>query len=152
MMLVSVTRLRVRSYIDMPAFLWMTLRTRRQIMRTPGFLGGRLLIDNLRTYWTLTSWENEKAMKTFRGSAAHAEAMPKLAEWCDEAAYAHWIATGDSIPEWMEAYERLVNEGRLSRVDRPSQDHLSKHFPMPRLKPLIENNLKPIAVSAKSAA
>jgi len=127
----------------------MTLLAQRQIRRAPGFLGGRLLIDNLHTYWTLTAWQDEKAMKAFRGAGAHSRVMPKLVAWCDEAAYTHWMAA-DSIPEWPEAYERLVSDGRLSRVAQPSQDHTSRRFPKPRLQPLIGQNLKPTARSERS--
>jgi Domain of unknown function (DUF3291) len=141
-MLASVTRLRVRSFLNLPAFLWMTFRARRQTIRAPGFLGGALLIDNVKTYWTLTTWEDEKTMKTFRGSGAHARVMPKLAEWCDEAAYAHWSMTDEAIPNWPEAYERLLSEGRLSRVSRPSPGHAAREFPKPRLQPMIGQTLK----------
>jgi hypothetical protein len=91
---------------------------------------GRLLVDNLHTYWTLTVLEDEKTMKAFLGSGAHSSVIPKLVEWCDQAAYAHWIADL-LIPSWPEAYERLVSEGRLSRVARPSQDHESRCFRKP---------------------
>jgi Domain of unknown function (DUF3291) len=147
-MLASVTRLRVRSFLNLPAFLWRTFLVRRQTTHAPGFIGGRLLIDNLHTYWTLTVWEDEKSMKAFRGSGMHGGVMLKLAEWCDEAAYAHWIADR-LIPSWPEAYERLVSEGRLSRVARPSQDHKSQCFRKPRLQPLIGVNLKPAQVRRK---
>lgn len=150
-MLASVTRLRVRSFRYLPAFLWMTFLVQRQTSRAPGFLGGRLLIDNLHTYWTLTVWESEKAMKAFRGSDAHARVMPKLTEWCDEAAYTHW-KVDDSIPEWPDAYNQLVNDSHLSRVTHPSQDHMSQHFSKPRLKPLIGQNLKPGVMSHRPAA
>jgi len=43
--------------------------------------------------------------------------MSRLAEWCDEAAYAHWAPNGDLVPSWPEAYEHLVSEG-LCRVCR----------------------------------
>jgi hypothetical protein len=151
-MLASVTRLRVRSLLNLPAFLRMTFLVLRQTARAPGFLGGRLLVDNLHTYWTLTAWENEKAMKAFRGSGAHARVMPMLVEWCDEAAYTHWITADDSLPEWPEAYNRLVIEGKLSRVARPSLDHNARRFPKPRLQPLIGQNLKPARIPGKSAA
>lgn len=130
----------------------MTFLVQRQTVRAAGFAGGRLLLDNLRTYWTLTVWEDEKSMKAFRGSAAHAAVMPKLAEWCDEAAYAHWAAADRSIPGWLEAHERLVSEGRLSRVARPSQDHESRRFRSPRLQPLIQLNLKATAMRGESAS
>ena len=88
--LASVTRLRVRGILYLPAFLWYTFRSQRQVIRAPGFAGGRLLVDAHWTFWTLTVWESEKAMKAFRGSGAHSQVMPRLPKWCDEAAYAHW--------------------------------------------------------------
>lgn len=66
-----------------------------------------------------------------------------LPEWCNEAAYGHWAQTGDPIPTWEEAYERLVAEGRLSRVAHPTQEHSERKFAKPRLKPLIGADIKP---------
>ena len=122
-MLASVTRLRVGSVRFLPAFVWKTFLTQRQVVRAPGFSGGRLLIDAGRTFWTLTAWENERAMKAFRGSGPHAKVMPRLVQWCDEAAYAHWVANGDSVPSWPEAYEHLVSEG----------SYLVWHIPLPAI-------------------
>lgn len=141
-MLASVTRLRVRSMRYLPAFLWTTFLAQRQVLRAPGFHGGRLLIDAGRTFWTLTVWESESAMKGFRGSGPHAKVMPRLVEWCDEASYAHWTPAGDSVPSWPKAYEHLVAEGRLSRVAHPSASHGARRFEEPRLKPLIGVDLK----------
>ncbi len=142
-MLASVTRLRVRSSRFLPAFFLKTFLSQRQVTRAPGFVGGRLLVDAGWTFWTLTAWESEQAMKAFRGSAPHAKVMPRLVEWCDEASYAHWIPAGASVPTWPEAYEHLVAEGRLSRVAHPSPNHTNRHFAKPRLKPLIGVDLKP---------
>ncbi|HEY6767325.1 MAG TPA: DUF3291 domain-containing protein [Candidatus Sulfotelmatobacter sp.] len=142
-MFVSVTRLRVRSVINLPAFLWQTFLAQRQTVRASGFAGGKLLIDAHRTFWTITVWETEKLMKAFRGSGAHARVMPKLVQWCDEASYAHWIPANGEIPDWPEAYEHLVNEGHLSHVAHPSADHENRRFPKPRLQPLIGQNLSP---------
>src|SRR4029077_16958135 len=132
-MLASATRLRVRSLKYIPAFVWQTFLSQRQAMRAPGFLGGRLLMGAHRTFWTLTVGEREQAMKAFRGSGPHAKVMPRLVEWCDEAAYAHWIPTGASVPPWPAAYEHLVNDARLSRVAHPSPNHDARHFAKPRL-------------------
>jgi hypothetical protein len=141
--IVSVTRLRVRSLRYLPAFLWNTFFADRQVARSDGFLGGRLLVDRRHTYWTLTLWKSEQAMKAFRGSGAHAKVMPKLAEWCDEAAYMHWSTESVVVPSWKEAYERLVSEGRLSRVNHPSPDHEARKFAEPRLSPPIGKEMRP---------
>jgi hypothetical protein len=142
-MLASVTRLRVRSLRYLAAFLWQTFLSQRQVVRAPGFAGGRLLVDRKRTYWTLTVWQDEQAMRAFRGSAPHARVMPRLVEWCDEASYAHWTPKGDSVPSWQEACEQLMGEGRLSRVAHPSPSHDARQFVKPRLTPLIGLDLKP---------
>ena len=86
-MFASVTRLRVRSVVYLPAFLWQTLLSQRQVLRAPGFFGGKLLIDVRRTFWTLTVWESDRTMKAFRGTGSHAKVMPHLVEWCDEASF-----------------------------------------------------------------
>jgi len=129
--------------MSLPKIWWYTFLMRRQVVRSAGFVGGRLLIDAHRTYWTLTVWQDEKGMKTFRGSGAHAKAMPKLPKWCDEAAYAHWETSNGTVPEWPEAYEHLVKDGKLSRVENPSADHNARRFQKPRLQPLIGATLKP---------
>jgi hypothetical protein len=141
-MFVSVTRLRMRFFRHLPLIWWNTFLMQRQVVRSAGFVGGRLLMDAHRTYWTLTMWESEKAMKAFRGSGAHANAMPRLPKWCDEAAYAHWETSDGTVPEWPEAHEHLVKDGKLSGVENPSADHTARRFPKPRLKPLIGATLK----------
>jgi hypothetical protein len=144
-MIISVTRLRVRLVWHLPPFLWWIFRSQRQVMRADGFRGGRLMVDAHRTFWTLTTWDGEPAMKAFRGSGAHAKVMPRLVRWCDEAAYAHWVAPDDTLAEWPEAYERLVNDGKLSRVASPSADHNARKFAPPRLQPLIGQDIQPLS-------
>ena len=140
---VSVTRLRIRSIWFMPAFLWHTFASQRQVVGASGFLGGKLLVDRHRTYWTMTIWENESAMKKFRGSAAHARVMPRLAQWCDEATYVHWSAESDELPGWDEAYRQLIESGHVSRVTFPSASHAGRQFRDPRTQPLIGGDLAP---------
>jgi hypothetical protein len=127
----------------LPWFLCLTFLGQRQAVRAAGFLGGRLLVDRSQTYWTLTVWQSESAMKAFRGAGDHGKAMKHLAKWCDEAAYAHWETAGEVIPRWGEAHGRLSAEGKLSRVEHPSEDHTNRVFPEPRLSPAIGQDLKP---------
>ena len=82
-------------------------------------------------------------MKAFCGSGLHAKVMPRLAIWCEVASYAHWVSEGDALPAWREAYEQLVRDARLSRVEHPSPNHEARRFAEPRLRPLIGVDLKP---------
>lgn len=128
---VSVTRLRLASWLTAPAFLSASGESARQAKTVPGFRAGRLLVDKGRVFWTLTAWSDIEAMKAYRDAAAHAAIMPKLAEWCDEAAVAHWQAPDGSLPAWTEAHERLSTEGRASRLRKPSTRHAALIFPPP---------------------
>src|SRR5690349_14030720 len=83
---VSVTRLRLRSNWSLVPVMWETRKITRQARRTSGFLGGRLLSEAKKAFWTLTAWEDGSAMNVFRTQGAHGDVMPKLLEWCDEAA------------------------------------------------------------------
>lgn len=148
-MLASVTRLRVRSVRFLPAFIWHNFKTKQQVVRAGGFFGGRLLVDSRWTFWTLTVWEDEKVMKKFRGSGAHARVMSHLPHWCDEASYAYWALTTNGVPEWSEAYEKLSTDTRLSRVEHPSEDHSNKRIAKPRLRPLIGNDLKAVTSGSR---
>jgi len=128
---ISITRLRVRSVFYLPQFMWYAMRSSRQAARAPGFLGGKVLRDERNAFWTVTAWRDDAAMNAYRTGGSHAAAMPKLLEWCDEASVAHWTQDTPELPSWQEAYERMVKEGRASKVKRPSAAHLAYKFPPP---------------------
>jgi hypothetical protein len=127
---VAVTRLRLRSIRFLLPFLLRTWMSARQAARTPGFLGGSVFKDGL-TFWTATLWHDANAMRAYRAAGAHGHAMPKLKEWCDEAAVAHWIQGGFELPSWDEAHSRMVSEGRSSPVQHPSAAHERLSFGPP---------------------
>jgi hypothetical protein len=123
MALVSVTRLRVRSWRFLPAFLVQAMRSNRQARRAAGSLGTSLLAEAHRTFWTLTVWSDEGHMRTFMLAGAHGRGMRRLLEWCDEAAVVHWTQPDAALPSWSEAHRRLQAEGRRSKVNHPSPAH-----------------------------
>jgi len=133
MPLVSITRLRLPSWLFLLMFAWYTLRSSRQVARAEGNLGLKLLRDRCNTFWTSTLWTGEAAMKMFMTSGAHGKAMRKLAAWCDEAAVAHWTQDSAELPTWREAYHRLQRDGRRSKVNRPSAGHRAYKFPEPQV-------------------
>lgn len=143
MAFVSLTRLRVRSYRFLPAFLWHSYLSARQARRSAGFLGGKLMGDGRRTYWTVTAWADEGSMKAYRNAAAHRGAMPRLLDWCDEASVAHWVQEGAGLPDVREAHRRMLAEGRLSKVRHPSPAHAAGRTAEPSCAVRFERALRP---------
>lgn len=129
---VSVTRLRLRSAWFLPRFAWHALGSVRQCRQAHGFLGGSLLPDRKLTFWTMTLWRDQAAMRAYMAGGAHLQAMPKLLDWCDEASVVHWTQDGDAPPGWDEADRRMRTQGRASKVRHPSAVHASLSFAAPR--------------------
>jgi len=132
MVFVSITRLRIRSIFYLPQFLWYAIRSSRQAQRSPGFVGGRLMRESRNAFWTMTAWDAGAAMESFRTQGAHRDAMPKLLDWCDEAAVVHWTQESRELPSWQEAYQRMMKGGRPSKVRHPSAAHTAHKLPAPR--------------------
>jgi hypothetical protein len=143
MTLISVTRLRVRSFIYLPQFLWHTFKSMRQAERSIGFLGGRLLVNAKYVFWTMTAWKDEAAMNTYRTAGAHRRAMPKLLNWCSEAAVVHWTQESSEIPFWQEAHQRMAEGAKPSKVAHPSPTQASNPIPGPAAS-RMERTLKPV--------
>ena len=120
MPIVSVTRLHVRAWRFLPAFILASYRSARQARHSGSFLTGCLAVEPPAGFWTVTVWENEAAMRSFRNSGVHLETMPKLLNWCDEASYVHWTTDATSLPTVAEAHRRLAEQGKLSKVTHPS--------------------------------
>lgn len=130
-MFVSITRLRLRSVFFLPVFLYRTSSAARQARSAPGFRQGATLTDRGRVFWTMTLWDDERSMKTYRGSGAHGAVMPRLAKWCNEAAVTHFEQESASLPSWQEAWERLTAAPRWSRIDHPNENHNARRIAPP---------------------
>ena len=139
---VSITRLRVRSWLYLPGFLLYSFKSARQAKNLPDNLATALLRDRRNTYWTITVWTSDAAMKSFMLSGPHREAMRKLPIWCDEASVAHWTQDSAEPPTWIEAHARLRSEGRKSKVNHPSAAHTALQFPEPRVGSASEVRFK----------
>lgn len=120
MALISVTRLRLRSPRYLPAFLWHALSSHTQAKRAPGNLQTKTRRQAKNVFWTLTAWQNEAAMRAYMTSGSHRQAMPKLAQWCDEASVVHWEQDSNTLPSWQEAEQRMLQQGRLTKLPHPS--------------------------------
>ncbi len=144
MALISVTRLRVRSLRYLLPFVWQALAAARQVERSSGFLSGRLLREAKNTFWTLTAWEDEAAMRAYILAGAHREVMPKLLNWCDEASVVHWNQSEAELLDWIEAHRRMIEEGRPSKVHHPSPAHAALQIRAPQFSPHSDRVLRPV--------
>ncbi len=123
MPVISLTRLRVRALRFLPGFLWHAYQSQRQLSRSPGFLRGSLATAPSWTFWTITAWTDEAAMKRYRDTDRHKAAMPRLLEYCDEASLARWTQDSADLPDTAALLERLKTAGRISKVRHPSPGH-----------------------------
>jgi hypothetical protein len=142
MPLISITRLRVRSWRFMPGFMLYALRSSKQATSARGNLKAKVHNDRQRTFWTATSWTDEAAMRAFIGSGPHAPAMRKLLHWCDEASVVHWTQESAECPSWEVAYHRMVKDGRPSKVYHPSSAHEAFVIPAPAATAHRDRSLK----------
>ncbi|MCJ2007811.1 DUF3291 domain-containing protein [Methylobacterium sp. E-016] len=130
MLWISLTRLRLRSWRFVPGFAWYGVRSGLQARNAAGYRDGALLDDAKLTFWTVTAWADEAAMRAYVLAGDHRAAMGKLSRWCDEASVAHWIAPG--LPDWPEADRRMRETGRPSKVRHPSPAHAALADDPPR--------------------
>jgi hypothetical protein len=121
---VSLTRLHVRAWYYVPAFLIHAARSSRQAQESAGYLRGALSADPAHlTSWTVTFWTDEAAMRAYRTAEPHRSAMTRLPKWCDEASVAHREQVTDEIPTAAEALQFMQQHGRASKVRYPSAGH-----------------------------
>ena len=120
---VSITRLHLRSPRFLLPFFLHTNRSRRQATNAPGNLGVRVRKTDGLAFWTLTLWRDVAAMRSFTIASPHKETMSKLANWCDEAAFAHWELETNDLPTWDIAGDKLRASGHLATVLHPSEKH-----------------------------
>jgi heme-degrading monooxygenase HmoA len=113
--------------------MFYAVRSSRQAKAAEGNLAVSLLRDANNVYWTRTVWTTEGAMKSFMLTGPHRQVMPWLLEWCDEAAVVHWVQESEREPTWEEAYRRLQQEGRRSKVNHPSRAHEQFLIAKPRV-------------------
>lgn len=109
MPVVSVTRGRIGRRRHVAPFAWLSLRAGLQARRSPGYLGGSMRVTRGPVFWTVSLWEDGRAMIGFRDSGVHAKSMPYLARWSAAATFATWRT--DRLPAWEEAERELDRKG-----------------------------------------
>ncbi len=76
-MITTITELKCKNYWKLPGMILISMRLANQAKSTPGNISTYIKAKWLKAY-TLTSWENTDALKTFRNSGLHKQAMKTM--------------------------------------------------------------------------
>lgn len=105
---VSITGLRVKSWLFYPQFFWLAGAAMNQARQAPGLIDADTRTIN-GVHHTLSVWENETAMRAYLSAGAHLQAMRAFRS----------IASGKTVgfttahpPDWSEVHDIWVREGR----------------------------------------
>jgi len=80
-----------------------------QLAKTPGLIGFTFRAKLFRhRFWTLSAWEDEKALMDFVGKVPHLDTMKVLGPHMGDAAFLRWSVRGDVLPlQWDDALRRI---------------------------------------------
>lgn len=145
MPLISVTRLRLRSYRYLLPFSVYSALSTLQAKYAAGNLGVGLLINVNKTFWTQSAWQNEMCLHSFIRAGYHGRVMPKLLDWADEASTVHWEQDTPKLPDWYQAHQRMVREGFRGKLKYPSPAHIAYEIAEPEV--LIQKFTSVISMS-----
>jgi hypothetical protein len=145
--IVSVTRLRLRSFRFILHLHWVVRKIQRSLEKTPGFVHGKLLADRHRAFWTMTLWKDATGMLAFRSSRVHTSAFTYLNKWCDEASVVHWETNDETLPSWEEAHRRMSESGKSVPLKLPSADHRAHRVDAPCATNSRQRSIEPRKVA-----
>ena len=116
---VVATKLPLRSYRHIPAFLRWTLRIRRQLAHADGLVGYSLDAHLFRkTFLTVSAWTSQAAVEEFVHRDPHATAMAVIRPNMGHSAFAFWTVAAEDLPlRWGDVRSRLAAKARAGKGD-----------------------------------
>lgn len=104
-----VTDLPVQRWRDVPAFMRMALRVRKQMVTTPGVVTFQLKAKLLnKRFYTYSIWTERRDMGAFVRTEPHASAVRKTEAWAGAgAAFAEWESPA-AVIDWKAGFVRLL--------------------------------------------
>lgn len=106
--LVMTSRFEVHSTTNAPRFLTLALRAYLQALRAPGVVGVSLRASPLkRSFWTLSSWRDEKHLRAYSLSQPHKRIMRSLGPVMKTSLFVFYDTPATSAPKWPDALQRL---------------------------------------------
>ena len=111
--LIMGSRFELKSAWRSPAFFANAMRIWLQARRSPGIVGVSLRAYPLRgTFWTLSAWVDEAALRTFAGTDPHAAIVRHVRPWARTATFRFWSVPADKIAPkqlWADAEARITS-------------------------------------------
>jgi quinol monooxygenase YgiN len=97
----------------LPLFVVYTWRIIRQLKSARGLIGYTLRAQLLaKSFWTLSAWESEAAMRAFVQAPPHREIMAALAPYMGQTSFNQWTLKGVELPlRWDDAFRRIREPG-----------------------------------------
>lgn len=119
MAVVTVTRLRARTPQALDEVLTLSTEVLAQLETTPGFLGGRLLLEG-GSAWTLTVFADVAALRGF--GVAHAPVSQQGPRLADVLQSTSWRTGSPAVPSWAEAAAQWPHGAGPREADGVSGD------------------------------
>jgi quinol monooxygenase YgiN len=106
--LVLLSFLPLKQSRGLPRFVLYTWRVLQQLKSTRGLIGYTLRAQLLaKSFWTLSAWESEAAMRAFVQAPPHREIMAALAPYMGQTSFKRWTVKGAELPLlWDDALRR----------------------------------------------
>jgi heme-degrading monooxygenase HmoA len=98
----------LNKYRAIPDFIRYSFQVQKQLRTTPGVVGYSLRAKVLsRDFWTLSVWEDEKALRAFVAKIPHGEAMKAMTSHMGQPKFTQWKVAGSDLPlRWDQAMQR----------------------------------------------
>ncbi|GAA1177338.1 hypothetical protein F4556_005634 [Kitasatospora gansuensis] len=118
--LVMASRLEVGSLRHSPRFFLKSLSAWRQVRSAPGAVGASLIAQPLKgVFWTLSAWEDRKALYTYAKTEPHYSIMTSLRAVTKTSTFVFWEVGADQLPiDWADAKNRIAEQQRLDAADK----------------------------------
>jgi len=107
--LVMLSYLPLKRSWRIPQYFRHVMRIQKQLDRAPGLVEYTLQAEILRKkFWTLSVWEDEKALYKFVKTKPHAETMAKIHPHMKDPKFITWMSKGSKLPpSWEDAKRRF---------------------------------------------
>jgi heme-degrading monooxygenase HmoA len=104
------TKLPLTAHRHVPGFLRDARRVRRQLAASPGLVGYALLAElGAKTFWTVSVWEDETALRTFAASEPHRSVMRRVPARMGQSVFRTFAVSGRELPlTWPASKDRLT--------------------------------------------